>query len=423
MTERAREKELNRLAVLFEQAVKNGTYLDGEKVSFAEFVEKWMTDYADKQLAPGTLQNYKMRLRERIIPAIGHIKLAKLQPHHLMEFYNNLDEEGLRLDIRYTPTDALLKKLEDYTVPALVKLSGVTFKTCARIKKGSATKRETAEKLSAALKADIKKMFTNNSDKKLSGKTIRHHHTLISSILSAAVKGNVIMSNPAERVDLGKLPKYKPSYYDDEQLLDMFAALEGEPLRYKAMIYLTIDTGMRTGEITGLRWRDVDLENGVVNVDKQRQYVSSYGTIEKAPKTDSGVRPITLSETVTALMKQYKGRQMEGLLRLGISWKSDMLVFVHEDGAPFHPHRPYKWFTEFLERHGLPKITFHQLRHTNASLLISAGLDVVTLSGRLGHADKNITLNTYSHIIKSKEAQAANKMDIFYNELSTRNKK
>ena len=69
---------------------------------------------------------------------------------------------------------------------------------------------------------------------------------------------------------------------------------------------------------------------------------------------------------------------------------------------------------KFIEKHNLPKITFHQLRHTNASLLISAGEDIVTVSSRLGHADKNITLNTYSHIIKSKEAQVANKMDEFY---------
>jgi len=87
---------------------------------------------------------------------------------------------------------------------------------------------------------------------------------------------------------------------------------------------------------------------------------------------------------------------------------------LHEDGTAISPNLPYKWFTKFLERHNLPKITFHQLRHTNASLLISAGEDIVTVSGRLRHADKNITLNTYSHIIKSKEAQVANKMDEFY---------
>jgi integrase len=83
-----------------------------------------------------------------------------------------------------------------------------------------------------------------------------------------------------------------------------------------------------------------------------------------------------------------------------------------------HPNLPYKWFTAFLERHSLQKITYHQLRHTNASLLIATGTDVVTLSGRLGHGDKNITLNTYSHIIKSKEEKAANSMDTYYSQLT-----
>ncbi|MCL1829294.1 MAG: site-specific integrase, partial [Oscillospiraceae bacterium] len=269
--------------------------------------------------------------------------------------------------------------------------------------------------LCTALGVSVKKMFTCDTGMKLSGKTIRHHHGLISSILSTAVKWGLLLNNPAERVDLGKMTKYRPTYYDDEQITVMLGALDSEPLRYKAMIYLTIDTGMRTGEITGLLWSDIDLDNGTVTVCKQRQYVAGHGTFVKNPKTESGNRIITLSETVTAMLRQYRNQQIEDAFKIGDVWKVDNLVFVYEDGAPMHPHRPYKWFTEFLGRHDLPKITYHQLRHTNASLLISAGVDIVTLSGRLGHADKNITLGTYSHIIKSKEEQAANRMDMFYN--------
>ena len=114
------------------------------------------------------------------------------------------------------------------------------------------------------------------------------------------------------------------------------------------------------------------------------------------------------------MLRQYRNHQIEELLALGETLKADNLVFVHEDGTPIHPQRPHRWFTEFLARHSLPKITYHQLRHTNASLLIAAGVDVVTLSGRLGHVDRTITLNTYSHILKSKEEQAANSMDAFY---------
>jgi len=362
MTERQREKELSKQAVLFEQEVESGTYLDGATVTFAVFADKWLKEYAEKRLAPGTLNPYKMRLESRILPAIGHIKLAKLQPHHLMEFYNNLSEGGIRLDTRCTPTAALTKALETMHTPDIVKLSGLSFKTCQSIKRGNPTTFEVAEKLCTAFEADTKKMFDYDTSKKLSDKTIRHHHGLVSSILSKAVDWNVIASNPTERVDLGKLPKYRPHYYDDEQIKAMFTALESEPLRYRAMVYLTIDTGMRSGEIAGLHWSHIDLDSGTVTVDKQRQYVSGYGTFEKSPKTENGIRTITISKTVEGILRQYRSQQIEDGFKFGDAWKNENPVFVHEDGTALHPHRPYKWFTEFLERHGLPKITYHQLR-------------------------------------------------------------
>ena len=414
LTERQRDKELNRLAVLFEQEVADGTYLNGSSLTFAAFTQTWLESYAEPNLAPGTLNPYKTRLKNRILPAIGHLKLSKIQPHHLMEFYDNLRENDIKLNTHLVPTKAFQKRLEAYTTPELVKLSGVTFKPCQRVKSGSPTNWTTAQKLCAALGVDAKKMFTSVDDAKLSEKTIRHHHRLVSSILAVAVKWNLILSNPAERVDLGKLPKYRPAYYDDIQVTDMLDALEGEPLRYSALVYLTIDTGMRSGEICGLKWCDIDFDAGTVEVCRQRQYVSGHGIIEREPKTENGLRRITMSGTVAAMLRQYKSRQIEELFKLGEQWNAERFVFLNEDGTPIHPHRPYIWFVDFLKRHNLPKITFHQLRHTNASLLISAGVDIVTLSGRLGHGDKNVTLNTYSHIIKSKEALAANRMDEFY---------
>ncbi len=129
------------------------------------------------------------------------------------------------------------------------------------------------------------------------------------------------------------------------------------------------------------------------------------------PKTEAGTRTVTASKTVMNLLKQYRNFQLEQRLKLGTAWKNDPYVFLNDDGSAISPNLPYRWFVNFLERHNLPKITFHQLKHTNASILISSGEDIVTLSGRLGHADKNITLNTYSCIIKSKEAQSANRME------------
>jgi len=420
MTIRQQGKELNRLTVLFEQEVQKGTFLDGEKITFAEFTEEWLKKYAEVNYAPAALKPCKARLKQRIIPEIGHIKLSKLQPHHLMGFYNQLSETGARLDNFYTPTEALINLLKPYQRSEIIKITGITDKTCQRIKKGEKTTLKTAKKICASFNIDFKKMFSCNNNKKLSQKTIKNHHGDISSILSCAEKWNLITFNPAKRVDLGKTNKRKAKYYDDKQVAEMIKALEYEPLQYKTMIYLTIDIGLRSGELCGLKWVDVDFEQNTITINKQRQYLSGWGVMERAPKTENGIRTVTLSSTAISILKQYRSKQLKDKLKIGSAWKNGDYIFLHPDGSEIHPSRPYKWFVNFLRRHELPKITFHELRHTNASLLISIGIDPVTLSNRLGHSDKNITLNTYSHVIKSKEAQVANEIDKLYSRINGR---
>ena len=257
-------------------------------------------------------------------------------------------------------------------------------------------------------------MFICTKTKNLSERTIKNHMGVIRSILSTAVKWNIIKENPIQRIDMKKTQKPKVKYYDDRQVLNMLNALSEESLTLSTMVYLAIDIGLRKGELTGLTWNDINFETSQININKQRHYVSGYGIISAKTKTEAGTRVVTASQTVMQLLKQYKNQQIQQRLRLGTAWIKSPYVFVLEDGKAINPNLPYKWFTKFLEKHHLPKITFHQLRHTNASLLISAGEDIVTVSGRLGHSDKNITLNTYSHLIKSKEMQVANRMDEFY---------
>ena len=163
---------------MFENEVLNGVYLDGEKITFAEFTQKWFEDYAEKNLALTTLQSYKIILN-RILPAIGHIKLAKIQPHHLIQFYNNLTEEGVRLDGKFTPTNKLTKYLEPLTIAHMVKTTGISSKTCRRLKKGQATNYATAQKLCEVYKLDFYRMFKSESINTLTTKTIRNHHIVI----------------------------------------------------------------------------------------------------------------------------------------------------------------------------------------------------------------------------------------------------
>lgn len=252
-------------------------------------------------------------------------------------------------------------------------------------------------------------------------RTIQNHMGIIYSVLSTAVKWNIIKDNPMKRVDIKKARRAEAKFYDDKQVAEILQALANEPLILITMVYLSIDIGLRRGELTGLTWDDVDFETSQISINKQRHYVVGYGTINDKTKTDAGIRTVTASQTVISLLKQYRNQQLQQRLKLGTAWKNEPYIFVLDDGTPISPNLPYKWFVDFLNRHNLPKITFHQLGHTNASLLISSGEDVVTVSGRLGHSDKNITLNTYSHLIKSKETQVANRMDEFYQRLKVSN--
>lgn len=417
LTEKQREKELNRQLVMFEKKILQGDYLEGENTTFAEFTEKWFKDYAEINLTPNSQVAYRQKLNDRILPAIGHIKIAQLQPTHLLQFYHNLHEPDMRLDNKYIPTPNLIETLKSFSDKQLSESSGISLKCSKRLKDGLATDYDIAKKACEAFNLNVKKMFTTSKGKYLSEKTIRNHMGIISAILSTAVKWNVIKDNPMQRIDMKKAEKPQPKYYDDRKVALMLNALMFEPLVLTTMVYLSIDIGLRRGELTGLTWEDVDFETSQISINKQRHYVVGYGTIKDKPKTNAAVRTVTTSKTVMNLLKQYRNQQIEQRLKLGSAWKNEPYIFVLEDGTPINANQPYIWFVKFLERHNLPKITFHQLRHTNASLLISSGEDIVTVSGRLGHADKNITLNTYSHLIKSKEAMVANRMDELYSRL------
>lgn len=420
LTPRQAEKELQRQAILFEEEVKRGTYLDGEKITFAELADMWMEKYASKELTPGTLKNHRMRLQERIIPAIGHLKISKIQPHHLSDFYDNLSEEGIVLNKYYLPKKIVIDTLIDERIKALD--VGVNPRTFNRLKNGERTSKKTADVICKYLNIEFKQAFIiENTNDKLSGKTIHHHHSLKSSILTYAVEENILLNNPARRVKTPKYKKTKVKYYNDEDIAKMFVALEDEPLKYKACIYLAIDTGLRLSEAAGLFWSDIDFDKNLLTINKQRQYVSGIGIFDGTTKTESGIRKVTISPSVIQILKKLKSKQSADRFKIGSAWIQSNRVFVHEDGKPMFPSRSSEWFSIFLEKYDLPKITFHQLRHTNASIMIAEGVDLVTLAGRLGHSDKNTTLRTYAHIIEDAEERAANKMEDFYKRINGSN--
>lgn len=220
-------------------------------------------------------------------------------------------------------------------------------------------------------------------------------------MLTAAVQWQLILSNPAERVKPPKVDNDEAEHYDEDMLEKMFTLLESEPLKYRVMVLLAVYTGLRKGEIMGLEWSDIDFENKKLRVRQSSQYVPGKGTITKKPKNESSIKVITLPDIAVGMLKEYKAKQNEERLKMGDSWQKSDRLFVQSNGVAMRPDTISKWFSKFIKRNNLPRLTFHGLHHTNASLLIAQNVDVKTISGRLGHARTSTTTDIYSHLLKN----------------------
>lgn len=351
------DRGAERLMAAFVTEIDSGDFTQSAKFTFKQFAEKWIKDYGEIELAPKTLFVYRQMLQGRIYPAFGDKKMEKIKPLDLLEFYS------------------LLRKEHKYIS---VSREGVA-----------------QEKKSAGL----------------SEKTIKHYHGLICAIYEKAIKWGALRGdNPAKRVDAPKAEKKKARCYDEgetQKLLEALGPLEGNDLKYKVATMIAIMTGARLGEIMGLEWQDIHFDNKVIEVRQSSQYLPGKGVFTKKPKTEMSERKISVNDMLLSLLKQYQEDQREK----GFICQDNNRLFVTWDGKPMHPNSVTKWFPKFLRSNKLPPLNFHGLRHTSATFLISQGMDIQTVAGRLGHSTSATTQNIYSHFLESKDRQAADLME------------
>lgn len=338
--------------------VQNGLVIEGKSLKFSEFTEIWKRDYGSKELAPSTYKRYCRMLETRILPYFGHFYINKIKPTDIMQFYDLLSRD----------TQLVRKK-------------------------------------------------SNNGKKTLkplSGKTILEHHRLLRAMLHKAIYWQLIVSNPAERVQPPKAKKPKRRYYDDEQckvLLENLTTLGEDQIKYKVAIILTVFTGVRLGELMGLEWQDVDFKTGIISINRSSQYLADKGVFTKTPKTESSIREVAIPDFVISLLREYKLWYEEQKSIYGELWTDSNRLFVQADGKPMHPSTISKWFVKYVAQIGLPVINFHGLRHTNATLLIAQNIDVAVVAARLGHAQITTTYNFYVHPIISHNRLAGNALE------------
>lgn len=264
------------------------------------------------------------------------------------------------------------------------------------------------------LYSDLGKDGVSKRGGKLSTKTILEHHRLIHTVLEMAVKEGLIPFNVADRVTLPKVVKKEIECFQPEEVAAIRDALETEPLKWKTLTHMLLITGARRGEILGLKWSKVDFQNNRIYIDNNVLYTPDRGIYEDTPKTKQSLRFVSLPAETMELLKEYRDWQLREMFRLGAYYNRRDFVFSQDDGNPMHPDSVTDWMKKFSKRHNLPHINPHKFRHTMASMLYFNGMDSVSISKRLGHAQVSTTANLYAHQIEEADRKNADILsDIF----------
>lgn len=411
MGKKKAEKWVQEQAVLFEQQVTNGLVLDSDML-LDDLIDRWFEEYANKQLKAKTLYDYR-RMRGRISAGLGHLKVSKIKPAHVMAFYNNLEEKGVRRDSTYTATKALLKLLPRGTRGELAKQAGIGQDTMRMVYAGKNVSRKMAEKVSAAVGLAFSKAFVEHTKKdgKLNNNSVIRYQAMLSSIFKKGVQWGLINENPCSRAEHPKVEEIDIRVLTEEEIPTLLDVLSDAPPQYSTITQLALLLGARRGEICALRWSDIDFEKKTLSIKRTVRSIPGIGLVFNAPKTRRGKRCLRIGADCVELLQEYRRYQKVERFRIGSVWvrkvtlengkvvDNDML-FTKWNGEPMDPDIISSWFPKFLEAHDLPSIHFHSLRHSNASILIAAHVPITTVSGRLGHAQTSTTLNYYASALQ-----------------------
>ena len=322
------------------QAIEEAKGLDAAKVgryTVGQWMEVWFEHYAKVKVRPSSHQTYRGYIDNHIKPSIGKIPLEKLTSLELQKLYKKLLEGGR-----------------------------------------------------------VERIESRKQSKGLSAKTVRNIHQIISSAMKLAQEQKLIASNPAEGCALPRMGHQEMKTLPVEQLHSFLR--EAKDSGVFELYYLELATGLRRGELLGLKGEDIDLERG--DLRGRRQIARINGEVVEAPlKTKNAYRTLPLAEDTVSILLEQKKKVA------GSPW-----VFPSSTGGPISPDSVLHMLHRVLKRAGLPKVRFHDLRHTFATLALQNGVDVKTVSGMLGHFSAGFTLDTYAHVTTASQRQAAKTM-------------
>lgn len=316
--------------------INRGSYVEPTNQTVAEFLREWLAAARLRGLRETTLVGYEVMIEKHLIPGLGALRLRELTPAHLNGLYTEMLETG--------------------------RLHGPGG---------------------------------------LSPRTVRAAHTIMRRALKDAVRWGLLARNVAEIADPPSSTSAKVAARQKMKTwsaaqLRQFLAHAGDHELYPAFL-LAAMTGMRRGEVLGLRWSDVDLDAGRLSIT-QTLVAPRHQLVFSEPKTAAGRRMVALDETTLAALRQHRRRQREHRFQLGADYDDHGLVFCQPDGGPLVPMIFTQRFQKASREAGVPQIRFHDLRHGHVTYLMEAGVPLPAIAQRVGHSSVAITGDTYSHV-------------------------
>lgn len=260
----------------------------------------------------------------------------------------------------------------------------------------------------------LQALYKKKLDDGLSATTVISFHNLLHKALETAVRWNLIARNPCDLVSPPRRKRYEIQPLSMPQIRQFLAAIRGH--RQEALFLLALATGMRRGELLALKWQDLDLEKGSLQVRRILTRIPTKlpgkGFEEAEPKTDRGRRSIVLPYFVVDALKQRRIQQLEAKLKAGPGWQDHDYVFCTSIGTHLNPDRDVLVVLKlFLDKAGLPHIRFHDLRHSSATMLLGMKVHPKIVQEILGHSQIAITMDIYSHVLPTMQEEAMNKVN------------
>lgn len=381
LTPRKRQKAVENFAREFEAKLQNGSVLDGRKITLKEFVDRWLKEYAEPKLQSGTVKKYREELDDKILPALGHLKMSDLKPRNINALFLSLAADGVRKD----------GKPGGYSKRSITKTRNVLSSILRTAAEWEVISHNPCEKI--RLQGDAASMNL----KFFTPEEAICFLNFIEEPYTVTVKGH-------KRID----DTGKPYVVGDYQIS------KNVPEQIKVLFYLAIYTGLRKGELLALSWSDIHFEEDSVQVSKSVTIVDGK-QVCKSPKTKTSNRSVSIPHFLTQRLRKLQIQQAEYRLQLGEAWQGNNWLFIQDNGKMMNYSTPYQALHDIISRYNankkesdrLPLIPFHGLRHTAASLLIAGHVDVKTVSARLGHAQTSTTLNIYTHALQESDRKAA----------------